>query len=178
MVALTGGSDGDGVIDMYGYDSRWDFLVYNLIMSNGTVIAGSDKENLSSPEVAECLDFIYNMYNVDHVAKPWNSDDFDFNQNAYDNPELVYNVFYDWQNWYHGDTDLRDGDLTWWEDCAITEENYAVMEYMGQRGAFDLWNALGLEWDWSALLNGEMTAAQFQETYKQNVQDALDSFYK
>jgi len=238
MLALTQDTDGDGVIDVYGYGSRWDFLVYNLLMSNGTSIASSDTENLSSPEVTEVLDFIYNMYNVDHVANPWNSDDFDYNQNCYmdgrvafwidaawissanedanlefdvvwcpwpigpsgdeatnkfknvssgnawmipagvEDPELVYNVFYDWQNWYHGDTDLRDGDLTWWEDCAITEENYAVMEYMGQRGAFDLWNSLGLEWDWAQLLNGEMTAAQFQETYKQNVQDALDVFYK
>ncbi|MDO4302947.1 MAG: extracellular solute-binding protein [Bacillota bacterium] len=238
MLALTQDTDGDGVTDVYGYGSRWDFLVYNLLMSNGTAIASSATENLSSPEVTEVLDFIYNMYNVDHVANPWNSDDFDYNQNCYmdgrvafwidaawissanedanlefdvvwcpwpigpsgdeatnkfknvssgnawmipagvEDPELVYNVFYDWQNWYHGDTDLRDGDLTWWEDCAITEENYAVMEYMGQRGAFDLWNSLGLEWDWSQLLNGEMTAAQFQETYKQNVQDALDVFYK
>lgn len=238
LLALTQDTDGDGVTDVYGYGSRWDFLVYNLLMSNGTGIAMSPEENLSSPEVAEVLDFIYNLYNVDHVANPWNGDDFDYNQNCYmdgrvafwidaawissanqdstlgfdvvwcpwpigpsgdeatnkfknvssgnawmipvgvENPELVYNVFYDWQNWYHGDVALRDGDLTWWEDCAITEENYEVMEYMGQRGAFDLWNALGLEWDWSQLLNGEMTAAQFQETYKQNVQDALDSFYK
>lgn len=238
LLALTRDTDGDGVIDVYGYGSRWDFLVYNLTMSNGTTIASSDTENLSSPEVGECLDFIYNMYNVDHVANPWNADDFNYNQNAYmdgrvafwidaawisdannesglgfdvvwcpwpigpsgdestnkfknvssgnawmiptgvEDPELVYNVFYDWQNWYHDDVDLRDNDLTWWEDCAMTEENYAVMEYMGERGAFDLWNALGLEWDWSQLLNGEMTAAQFQETYKQNVQDALDSFFK
>ncbi len=237
LLALTQDTDGDGVTDVYGYGSRWDFLVYNLLMSNGTGIAMGPEETLSSPEVAEVLDFIYNMYNVDHVANPWNSDDFDYNQNCYmdgrvafwidaawissanadsdlsfdvvwcpwpigpsgdestnyfknvssgnawmiptgvDDPELVYNVFYDWQNWYHGDTDLRDGDLTWWEDCAITEENYAVMEYMGARGGFDLWNALGLDWDWSALLNGEMTAAQFAESYKQNVQDALDTFY-
>lgn len=78
MLALTQDTDGDGVTDVYG--SRWDFMVYNLIMSNGTTngttIASSDTENLSSPEVAECLDFIYNMYNVDHVAKPWNAEDF------------------------------------------------------------------------------------------------------
>lgn len=238
LLALTRDTDGDGVIDVYGYGSRFDFLVYNLTMSNGTTIASSDTENLSSPEVGECLDFIYNMYNVDHVANPWNADDFNYNQNAYmdgrvafwidaawissannetglefdvvwcpwpigpsgdestnkfknvssgnawmiptgaDDPELIYNVFYDWQNWYHDDVDLRDNNLTWWEDCAMTEENYAVMEYMGERGAFDLWNALGLEWDWPGLLNGDMTAAQFQETYKQNVQDALDSFFK
>lgn len=238
MLTLTQDTDGDGVTDIYGYGSRWDFLVYNLTMSNGTTIASSETENLSSPEVAECLDFIYNMYNVDKVAKPWNAEDFDSNMNSYvngevacwidaawissannnaglafdviwcpwpigpsgnvdtnnfknvssgnawmipsgtENPELVYSAFADWQNWYHGDTDLRDGDLTWWEDCAVTEENYAVMEYMGARGEFDLWNALGLEWDWSAILTGDMTAAQFQETYKQNVQDALDGFYK
>lgn len=238
MLALTRDTDGDGVTDVYGYGSRWDFLVYNLLMSNGTGIATSDVENLSSPEVTEVLDFIYNMYNVDKVANPWNAEDFNYNQNCYmdgrvafwidaawissanndaglefdvvwcpwpigpsgdestnkfknvssgnawmlptgvEDPELVYNVFYDWQNWYHDDVDLRDNDLTWWEDCAITEENYKVMEYMGARGAFDLWNALGLEWDWSQLLNGEMTAAQFQETYKQQVQDALDSFFK
>ncbi len=237
MLALTQDTDGDGITDVYGYGSRWDFLVYNLLMSNGTGIAMSQTENLSSPEVAEVLDFIYNMYNVDHVANPWNSDDFDYNQNCYmdgkvafwidaawissanqdsalnfdvvwcpwpigpsgdqdtnylknvssgnawmiptgvENPELVYNVFYDWQNWYHGDTDLRDGDLTWWEDCAVTEENYEVMEYLGSRGGFDLWNSLGLTWDWAELLNGTMTAAQFQESYKQNVQDALNSFY-
>jgi ABC-type glycerol-3-phosphate transport system substrate-binding protein len=220
LIALTQDTDGDGVTDVYGYGSRFDFLLYNLLMSNGTGIAMSPTETLSSPEVAEVLDFIYNIYNVDHVANPWNSDDFDYNQNCYmdgrvafwidaawissanndaglsfdvtwcpwpigpsgdestnkfknvssgnawmipagvDNPELVYNVFYDWQNWYHGDTDLRDGDLTWWEDCAITEENYEVMEYMGARGAFDLWNALGLDWDFTQLMNGEMTAAQ------------------
>ena len=172
MLALTQDTDGDGVIDVYGFGSRYDYLVYNLTMSNGTGIAMSDTENLSSPEVAEVLDFIYNMYNVDKVANPWNADDWDYNQNCYmdgrvafwcdaawisnanddaslgfdvvwcpwpigpsgdeatnkfknvssgnawmiptgvDNPELVYNVFYDWQNWYHGDTDLRDGDLT------------------------------------------------------------------
>ncbi len=238
MIKLTQDTNADGTIDVYGYGSRWDFLVYNLLMSNGATIASSDTETLSSPEVAEALDFMYNMYNVDKVARPWNAEDFNDNQNAYmdgkvafyidaawissanaaseldfdivwcpwpigpsgnqetnalknvssgnawmipagvEDPELVYNVFYDWSNWFKGDTEYRDGDLTWWEDCAITEENYAVMEYLGSRGGFDLWNSLGLDWDWSSILYGTMTPAQFQETYKQNVQDALDSYYK
>lgn len=79
MLALTQDTDGDGVIDVYGFGSRYDYLVYNLTMSNGTGIAMSDTENLSSPEVAEVLDFIYNMYNVDKVANPWNADDWDYN---------------------------------------------------------------------------------------------------
>lgn len=240
LLALTQDTDGDGVTDVYGYGSRYDFLMYLMLMSNGTGIAMSETENLSSPEVGEVLDFVYNMYNVDHVAYPWNADDFDSNMlnyqdgktafwitaswisapNGYDdaslgfdivwcpfpvgpsgnqetnatknvssgsgylipegveNPELVYNVFYDLTNWYHNDTALRDSDLTWWEDSALTEENYQVMENTGARGGFDMWNALGVEFDWAALLNGEMTAAQFAETYKQNVQDALDGFFK
>ena len=238
MITLTQDTNGDGVIDQYGWGSRWDFLVYQLLLSNGTTMASAATENLSSPEVGEVLDFIYNMYNVDSVAKPWNADDFDSNMNSYldgniafwadaawissqnndagcdfdivwcmwptgpsgdaatnntrnmssgnawmiptgvEDPELVYHVFEDWANWYHGDVDYRDSNLTWWEDCAVTEENYAVMETMGSRDQFDLWNTLGLEWDWVPLLNGEMTAAQFQETYKQPMQDALDNFFK
>ncbi|MCD7814586.1 MAG: extracellular solute-binding protein [Lachnospiraceae bacterium] len=237
MIALTQDTDGDGVIDQYGYGSRYDFLIYLMLMSNGTGITMSENENLSSAEVTEVLDFIYNMYNVDNVAVPWDADDFDSNMNNYmdgnvafwidaawissqnedyaldfdvtwvqfpigpsgnaetnatknvssgnawmiptgaDDPEFIYNVFETWQNWYHGDVELRDGDLTWWEDCAITEENLEVMASVGEKGGFDLWNALSLEWDWTALLDGTMTAAQFQETWKQSVQDALDAFY-
>lgn len=240
MIQLTQDTNGDGVIDQYGYCSRWDFTVYNLLMSNGTTIASSENETLSSSEVGEVLDFMYNMWGVDRVAKPWNADDFDSNQNSYldgniafwataawisdankdidcdfdivwcswpigphgnqdtnnfrnlssgnawmiptgvEDPELVYHVFEDWANWYHGDTDYRDSNLTWWEDCAMTEENYAVMEYTGSKDQFDLWNNFGLEWDndWVNLMSGDMTPAQFQETWKQPVQDALDNFFK
>ncbi|MDE6421630.1 MAG: hypothetical protein K2K87_14070, partial [Lachnospiraceae bacterium] len=180
------------------------------------------------------------MWAVDRVGKPWNSDDFDANQNGYldgniafwataawisdankdincdfdivwcpwpvgphgnqdtnnlrnlssgnawmiptgvEDPVFVYHVFEDWANWYHGDTEYRDSNLTWWEDCAMTEENYAVMEYTGSRNQFDLWNNFGLEWDndWVNLMNGDMTPAQFQETWKQPVQDSLDNFFK
>jgi hypothetical protein len=95
-----------------------------------------------------------------------------------DDPELVYNVLYDWQNWYHGDTTLRDGDMTWWQSCAVTEENFEVMEYIGSKGSFDLWDSLGLDWDYTLLLKGDITASEFQDKYKQSVQDALDSFYR
>ena len=244
LAKLTVDSDGDGVTDVYGFGSRWDFLVYNLLMSNGTVIAGGPTENLSSSEVGEVLDFIYNLYNVDHYARPWNADDFNDNQNAYyegkvacwitaawiaasngnndslldfetiwcpwpvgpsgnqetnkgknassgnayfiptgvEDPAFVYEVFEAWQNWYQDDYDYRDSDLTWWEDACGDERSYEVSQYIGgvQGGEFDLWNALGLDWDWSALLgvgDTPMTAAQFQETYKQAVQDALDAYF-
>lgn len=238
MLALTQDTDGDGVTDVYGYGGVWTVLFSNLLMSNGAGVAMGPTESFSSPACAEVLDYIYNMYNVDHIARPWNEEDWDSNQNAYmdgkvaffidaawisdankdselsfdvtwcpwpvgpsgnqdtnflksaakgnawmipagvNDPEFVYTVFEDWANWYQGDTDLRDGNLTWWEDAAITEENYAVMEYLGTRGGVDVWESLGLEWEFPKLLSGEMTAAQFQETYKQSVQDALDGFYQ
>lgn len=238
LIALTQDTDGDGVIDVYGFGSRTDFLVQNLLTSNGTYIARNDKENLSSNEVGEVLEFIYNMYNVDRVARPWNADDFNDNQNAYmkgsvacwisaawisdankdvelgfdiiwapwpigphgneetnvlrngasgnawmiptgvKDPELVFTAFQDWQNWYHGDTDWRDGNMTWWEDCAITEENLEVMGYLGSREGIEIYGALGEDLiTWSDLLDGVNTPAQFQEIYKQPIQDALDGFF-
>lgn len=237
MIALTQDTDGDGVIDQYGYGSRFDFLIYNMTMSNGTTIASTPTENLSSPEVGECLDFIYNMYNVDHVAVPWNADNFDANQNNYlngnvafwitaawisdanqdatcdfdivwcpwpigpsgnadtngfrnassgnaffipvgvEDPAFVYQVYEEYRNWYNWDTSIRDADLTWWEDCAMTEENLEVMAMTGSRDVFDIWNALGVDYQFEALITGEVTPAQYQEMHKQEFQDALDGFF-
>jgi len=234
LQTLTKDSDGDGVIDVYGYGSRYDFLMDGLMMSNGTGIATSATEGVSSAEVGECLDFINTIYNVDNTAKPWNVDDFDANMNSYtdgsvacwidaawisssnadsslgfdiiwcpfptgpsgdvetnyrrnlagqnsfmiptgvEDPELVYSVFEDWANWYQDDTSVRDSDLTWWEDCAMTEENYAVMEWSGEKSETDFWNSLNVDYSWPSFLAGEMTPAQFQETNKQLVQAALD----
>ena len=47
----------------------------------------------------------------------------------------------------------------------------------GMHEAFDLWQNLGIEYDFKSLISGEMTPAQFQETYKQQIQDGLDSYF-
>ncbi len=44
--------------------------------------------------------------------------------------------------------------------------------------AFDLWQNLGIEYDWDSFLFGEVTPAQFQETYKQQIQSELDGYFK
>ena len=206
-------------------------------MSNGTQIASTATENLSSKEVGEVLDFIYKMYNVDHVAKPWNADDFNANHLAYqdgsvacwitaawiadgdddvgfeqiwcpfpigpsgneatnprknagdlnyymipvgvDNPYLVYSAFSDYQNWYEDDFDLRDWVNEWWHDNSFTEENYEVMCYVGEAVTLDFWNTSSeLNGAVPQLLDGTMTAAQFQESYKNTVQSFLDDLFK
>ena len=100
-------------------------------------------------------------------------------------PEKVYNVLYDMWNWFDGDTSIRDDKkaLNWWYGVtAKTEElqnaNFDVMKECGANTTFDLWNSMGFDYDLQSLIKGETTPAQFQETYKQQVQDGLDAFYK
>lgn len=100
-------------------------------------------------------------------------------------PEKVYRVLYDMWNWYDGDTSIRDDEenLYWWYAVTASSEelqnqNFAVMQDVGSRETFELWNQLGIQYDLLSLIKGETTPAQFQETYKQQVQDALDTFFK
>lgn len=102
-----------------------------------------------------------------------------------EDPELVFNVLYDMWNWYDGDTSIRDDEeaLYWWYAVTAKEEeiqnsNFDVMFDVGSREIFELWNNLGFDYDFSGLLQGTVTPAQFQETYKNQVQDALDAYFK
>lgn len=101
-----------------------------------------------------------------------------------EDPELVYNIFYDYCNYYHDDVTIRDDReaLWWWyESTGKTAEyqdaNFQAMFDAGMHEAFDLWQNLNIEYDWKSLIAGETTPAQFQETYKQQIQDGLDSYF-
>lgn len=102
-------------------------------------------------------------------------------------PEKVFNVMYDLWNWA-GDVETtiqyRDDKaaLNWWYNETAHEEelqnaNFACMQDCGAHAYFDLWNSMSIGWDLQSIVKGTMTPAQFQETYKQVVQDALDSIY-
>lgn len=104
--------------------------------------------------------------------------------NGVEDPETVYHVLYDMWNWYDGDTAVRDDEETlfWWyavtaKDENLQNENFDVMYDVGSRETFELWNSIGITYDWSGLIKGEVTPAQFQETYKNQVQDALDVYF-
>ena len=101
-----------------------------------------------------------------------------------EDPELVYNVFYDWQNYFHDDTSIRDDEETlwWWiSETGKKEElqyyNFEVQKLCLTRQQVDLYEALGVSPDWVQLIDGTMTVAQFQETYKQQYQDGLDTLF-
>ncbi len=101
-----------------------------------------------------------------------------------EDPETVFNVINDMWNWYDGDTSIRDDKTTlnWWYKVTaattdLQELNFNVMKDCGEHAIFDIWNSVGISYDFMSLMKGEVTPAQFQETYKQQVQDALDAYY-
>lgn len=102
-----------------------------------------------------------------------------FIPNGVEDAELVYNVFYDWTNWFEGDLELRD-DVEWFENQMMTERNYQYLEWMGTKVQFDIWGNLGLGDNFSMvpIMNGEQTAAQYSAATANIVQDALDRYFK
>jgi len=98
-----------------------------------------------------------------------------------EDPELIFNVLYDLCNWFNGDLSIRDDEeaLEWWygvtaKDIDLQDHNFDVMYEMGQKQQFEMLNNLGFELPFREFINGDYTVAQLQETYKQQVQDAID----
>lgn len=112
MQVLTKDDDGDGVCEYYGFASRYDFLMYLILLSNGTNIAATETENLSSPEVGECLDFVYDMYNESKVAYPWNSEDFSANTSTYVSGKIGFWITATWISSDNSDANLGF-DIVW-----------------------------------------------------------------
>ena len=251
---LTQDTDGDGQIDQYGYCGYEMETLEQLMMSNGGNIASGTTEGLTSPEVGEALQMMYDMYNTYNVCYPYDFEgdpsnsmrqqyrqgnigffpiaawiasdgaDYDYGDavgtylswdTAYvrwpvgpsgdaatnagknltsgefyiipagvEDPETVVNVLYDYWNWYQDDTSIRDDKqaLNWWygvtaREAELQEANFAVMQDAGKNTCFDLWQSMNIGYDLMSLIRGDVTPAQFQETYKQQVQDALDAYF-
>jgi len=249
---LTKDTDGDGVTDVYGYGA-WigDCLPY-WYMSNGTYLASTPKENLSSNEIGETLKFLQDLWYTDKTAYPlpaengwdvcrwlyrdkkvaftttaaWimaNYDDYNWDGKAettldfdmvfvdypigpsgnaetnstkiaagsfwmlpagVEDPKLVFDVFRAYQNWYHDDVALRDDpeELEWWytttsDKLELQDWNFEMMKKMGEKQMVDFVNVVINDLPMVEFLNGEYTPAQFQETYRQTVQDALDGIF-
>ena len=100
-------------------------------------------------------------------------------------PEQVYNFLYDLYNWYEGDTAKRDNPalLNWWYNETakvkeINDANFEVQKDCLSHPNFELYGDLGVSYDLESIVNGTMTPAQFQETYKQEFQDALNAIFQ
>ena len=96
----------------------------------------------------------------------------------------IFNFLYDLYNWYDGDISFRDDPATanwWYNETSNKEElkewNFGIQKECLARPGIELWESLGTDMGLEQLVMNEMTPAQFQETYKQEIQDALDSVF-
>ncbi len=101
-------------------------------------------------------------------------------------PERVFNFLYDLYNYYDGDISLRDDPATldwWYNETAKTKElkdaNFEIQKYCMAHPGLELWESInsGMYDGLEQLIAGEMTPAQFQETFSQELQASLDDLF-
>jgi ABC-type glycerol-3-phosphate transport system substrate-binding protein len=100
MKTLTQDTNGDGEIDQYGFAGWVGDFMPRLLLSNGTYIANSATENISSAEVGEVLQFISDMYTVWKVANPYDrsagAQNWDIQRFAYREGNIAFWPIFNW----------------------------------------------------------------------------------
>lgn len=90
----------------------------------------------------------------------------------------VYQVFEELNNWFDYDTSYRD-DATSFESAFVDEEQLELAYAEGAKSNEDMWsNVINCPVNdvfWAIVVNKEMSVSQAIESYKQQMQDALDS---
>jgi hypothetical protein len=99
-----------------------------------------------------------------------------------ENPRLVYDVFYDWMNWYNYDQEIAIN-MEWAMNAYMNERNFNYAHMMHQNTGYDIWNNIGItsgaenSFSMVEIMNGEKTASQYAAEVERLIQDALDSFF-
>ena len=92
-------------------------------------------------------------------------------------PRLIYDVIFDWVNWYDGNLDIGYS-LDWSRDMYMNERNFEYAMFMDSRPGFDLWENLGIEFSLTTMMKGDMKPNDVVDRYRYLYQDALDSYFK
>lgn len=236
----------------YGYGGAFGHDLGYLLMSNGAGIALTDQEGLTSGPTLQVLNLIFNMYNVDRVARPydetdyWNSSswsdgniaffpwvtwraqgqgitrgfawgsyeesqyvirnvhwpvgpsgnrDTNAMQNLNGNvfmipthtidPDIVFEVFYGFHNWYDYDLSIRDDEMSEADYYGDDERGFQYALEMVSRPQFDMYVALGVQnadgdgFSVYSLIAGEEIemVSQFTEGWRNVLQDYIDVAY-
>ena len=92
-------------------------------------------------------------------------------------PRFAYDVLFDWMNWYDGDLSVGV-DMRWSLNMYMSERNFAYATMMDSRPGFDLWESLGVTFDMSAMLDGEVSPADITAEFAPKFQAALDEYFR
>ncbi|GHV14053.1 hypothetical protein FACS1894219_09640 [Clostridia bacterium] len=94
-------------------------------------------------------------------------------------PRFVYDVFYDWVNWFDGDSSMGE-DLGWARSMYMTDRNFAYAQMMDSRPGFDMWESVNVSNQFSitSLLAGIQLPEEVVEQYTPVFKTALDNFFK
>jgi ABC-type glycerol-3-phosphate transport system substrate-binding protein len=94
-----------------------------------------------------------------------------------EDPRLVYDVMFDWTNWYSGNLALGASD-EWSRLMYGTERNYQYAVMMASRPGFDLWDTLGTGFSLLPMITGGETPDDVIALNQQRFQEALDNYFK
>lgn len=111
------------------------------------------------------------------------TDNWQFIPVGIEDPTTVYNVYYDWCNWYNFDTTYRD-DTEWSEnmmysggDDDLSARNFEYLKAMGTNSQLELWDKLGVDLGiYGLVVVDGTTPAQIQEEHASEIQAALDAY--
>lgn len=94
-----------------------------------------------------------------------------------DDPELIFDVMYDWMDWYEGDESIVTSD--WSRELYMTDRNFEYAAMMSERQGFDLWDSLNKPINFSLvdLLDGAQTTDELIEKFALPFQDSLDEYF-
>jgi ABC-type glycerol-3-phosphate transport system substrate-binding protein len=233
---ITRDTDGDDVPNIYGWSGYWSQMLANLLLSNQAGIAPGPEEKLSDPKTREVLQFIYDMYNTDKTARPWDSSNWEINNRLYAeglsgfwvgadwifnesgganlpfevgvspwprgpsgsfennrhsqpagnwflipkgaaDPRFVYDVMYDWFNWYNGDLSVAKAN-EWSKTMYMNDRNFNYAMMMSLKPGSDVWQTLEMDFNLYPLIAGEAGPDDIIVEYRDMVQAALDSYFK
>lgn len=121
---LTQDTDGDGVVDQYGFTGFKEDVFSLLLMSNGASIAAGNTEGLSSAATVEALDFYSKLYNEYNVCEPYTWDD---------NGDVM--------RWTY-----RNGNIAFWPSAAWIAANNADYDWDGSVGSTLAFDTVYVQW--------------------------------
>ncbi|MDR2184154.1 MAG: ABC transporter substrate-binding protein [Treponema sp.] len=94
-----------------------------------------------------------------------------------EDPRLIYDVIYDWTNWYDGDL-TRGLTTEWSRKLYMTDRNFQYALMMASKPGIDLWESLETGFNLVPLISAEVSPDELIAEYRQPIQDALDNYFK